>query len=146
MGKIYTLRLDKDALESYTKEYFKVYPKRRKAPLDKPFVPSLNKYLVMNKDARNNLKERWEEFVYHSCQEQGLLNLGLNKCEVVITYVFGDKRKSDLDNRVPKMLCDGCTRANVWIDDNRFVIPKFTFIADYEARNPHMIIEIKELD
>ena len=99
MGKIYTLRLDKDALESYTKEYFKVYPKRRKAPLDKPFVPSLNKYLVMNKDARNNLKERWEEFVYHSCESQELLNLGLTKCEVVITYVFGDKRKSDLDNR-----------------------------------------------
>lgn len=99
MSEVYLLRLDNQALENYTKEYFKVYPKRRKAPLDKPFVPSLNKYLIMHKDARNALKERWEEFVYHSCREQGLLNLGLTKCEVEITYVFGDKRKSDLDNR-----------------------------------------------
>ena len=99
MSQIYRLVLDKQALESYTKEYFKVYPKRRKKPLDAPFVPSLNKYLIMNKDARNNLKERWEEFVYHSCEQQGLLNLGLTKCQVRITYVFGDKRKSDLDNR-----------------------------------------------
>ena len=53
----------------------------------------------MNKDARNELKERWEEFVYHTLDRQGLLNLQLEKCKVSITYVFGDKRKSDLDNR-----------------------------------------------
>ena len=146
MGKKYVIRLDKEALDDYIKEYFKVYPRRKKIPIDKPIVPSLNQYLVMSPEARGNLKERWEEFVYHTLNRQGLLNLNLQKCKVSITYVFGDKRRSDLDNRVPKMIFDGMTFAKFWKDDNRFVIPELHFYADYEARNPHMIIEVEELD
>ena len=99
MSQTYIIKLDKEALDEYTKAYFIAYPRRRKIPIDKPIVPSLNKYIVMNKDARNELKLRWEEFVYHTLDRQGLLNLQLEKCKVSITYVFGDKRKSDLDNR-----------------------------------------------
>ena len=45
--------------------------------------------------------------------------------------------------RVPKMVFDGLTRAGFWEDDNRFVIPELHFYSDYEARNPHMIIEVE---
>ena len=99
MGKIYTLVLDRKSLDEYTEAYFKEYPRRRKVPIKDPFVPSLNKYLVMNKDQRNQLKERFEEWVYYSAKNQGLLNLNIQKCKVSVTYVFGDMRKSDLDNR-----------------------------------------------
>ena len=146
MSQTYVIKLDKDALDEYTKAYFITYPRRRKIPIDKPIVPSLNKYIVMNKDARNELKERWEEFVYHTLDRQGLLNLQLEKCKVSITYVFPDKRRSDLDNRVPKMVFDGLTYAGFWKDDNRFVIPEIHFYSDYEARNPHMIIEVETLE
>ena len=99
MTKKYIIRLDKKALDEYTRAYFEAYPRRKKIPITQPIVPSLNKYLVMSPEARNNLKERWEEFVYHTVRCQGLLDLKLKKCKVSITYVFGDKRKSDLDNR-----------------------------------------------
>ena len=143
MSQLYIIRLDKEALDEYTRAYFIEYPRRKKIPIDKPIVPSLNKYLAMSKEARNYLKERWEEFVYHTVNQQGLLNLGLDKCVVSVTYVFGDKRKSDLDNRIPKMIFDGLTRAGFWIDDNRFVIDEIHFYAKYEKKNPHMIIEIE---
>ena len=98
-GTIYTLRLDQDALDDYLTLYFKEYPRRRKKPIDKPFVPSLNKYLVMNKDARNELKQHWQDFVYVAAKRQGLLGLKIDYCKVTLTYVFGDLRKSDVDNR-----------------------------------------------
>lgn len=146
MSQKYIIRLDRAALDEYTRAYFIEYPRRKKIPIDKPIVPSLNQYLVMSPEARGNLKERWEEFVYHTINCQGLLNLGLEKCKVSITYVFGDKRRSDLDNRVPKMIFDGLTRAGFWKDDNRFVVPEIHFYSDYEARNPHMIIEVETLE
>lgn len=99
MQRSFVIRLDKEALDEYIKAYFKVYPRRKKVPIDKAIVPSLNRYLALSPEARSNLKERWEEFVYHTIDCQGLLNLKLKKCKVSITYVFGDKRKSDLDNR-----------------------------------------------
>ena len=99
MSQTYIIKLDKEALDEYTKAYFIAYPRRRKIPIDKPIVPSLNRFIVLEKNARAELKLRWEEFVYHTLDRQGLLNLQLEKCKVSITYVFGDRRKSDLDNR-----------------------------------------------
>ena len=47
---------------------------------------------------------------------------------------------------MPKMIFDGLTRAGFWKDDNRFVVPEIHFYSDYEARNPHMIIEVETLE
>ena len=44
------------------------------------------------------------------------------------------------------MIFDGITFANIWADDNRFVIPELHFYSAYEKRNPHMIVTIEELD
>ena len=145
-GRRFQLVLDQQALDAYTKEYFKVYPKRRKAPISEPIVPSLNKYQLLHKDARNELKERWEEFVYHTAQEAGLLNLGLTHCELVVHVVFPNKRRNDLSNRLIKMPEDGLTRAGMIIDDNRFVIPKITHCAHYEKNKPAMIFELIEIE
>lgn len=98
-GRRIQLVLDQDALASYTTEYFRVYPRRRKPPLKEPIVPSLNKYLALGNNARNELKERWSEFLWHTAETQGVLHLGLTHCEVVVHVFFGDNRKSDLDNR-----------------------------------------------
>ena len=141
----YTLRLDREMLDLYLDLYFKEYPRRRKKPIEEPFVPSLNKYLVMNKDARNELKQHWQDFVYVAAKEQGLLNLQLKRCRVKITYVFGNLRRNDIDNRCPKMVFDGLTFCQTWIDDNRFVIPELHFYAKYEKGNQHMIVEIEAL-
>ena len=98
-GTIYTLRLDQDALDDYLTLYFKEYPNRRKIPITEPFPPSLNRYLTMSPQARNTLKQHWQDFVYVAAKRQGLLNLNLEYCSVTLTYVFGDLRKSDVDNR-----------------------------------------------
>lgn len=145
-GRKVTIVLDQQALDSYTKEYFRVYPRRRKVPIKEAIVPSLNKYQVLTKDARNELKERWEEFVYHTAQESGLLNTGFEHCELVVHVFFGDKRRSDLDNRVVKMPMDGAVRAGVIKDDNRFVIPKITHCAHYRKKEPGMVFEFFEIE
>lgn len=145
-GRQVCLVLDRQALDSYTKEYFRVYPRRRKIPIKEPIVPSLNKYQVLNKDARNELKERWEEFVYHTVEQQGLLNLNFNHCEVIVHVIFGDKRRSDLDNRILKCPMDGLVRAGVIKDDNRFCIPKITHYAHYQKGEPAMIFELIEIE
>ena len=145
-GRKVTIVLDQQALENYTKEYFRVYPRRRKIPIKEPIIPSLNKVLMMGKEERNNLKERWEEFVYHTIEQQGLLNLQLTHCEVNITIVFGNKRRNDLDNRHSKAIFDAFTRSGLIVDDNRFVIPKITLYAAYEKNNPHMVFELIEIE
>ena len=145
-GRKVEIVLDRAALDSYTKEYFRVYPRRRKVPISEPIIPSLNKVLVMGKEQRNNFRERWEEFVYHTIEQQGLLNLKLSHVEVVITVVFGNKRRNDLDNRHSKPIFDSFTRAGLIQDDNRFVIPKITLYSKYEKNNPHMIFELFEIE
>lgn len=98
-GTIFTLRIDREMLDKYTELYFKEYPRRRKIPIAEPFVMSLNKYLVLHKDARNEYKQNWCDLIYVAAKEQGLLGLNIERCRVKVTYVFGDKRRSDLDNR-----------------------------------------------
>lgn len=94
------VKIDQTALDLYLTKYFECYPRRRKKPITKPFVPSLNKYLVMNKDARNELKQHWEDFMWTIVKTNGWDTLQLDKCHVEVWYVFGDKRRSDLDNRI----------------------------------------------
>ena len=145
-GRRVQLVLDQQALDSYTKEYFRVYPRRRKVPIKEPIVPSLNKYQVLNKDARNELKERWEEFVYHTAEEAGLLHTGFEHCILEVHVFFGDKRRSDLDNRILKCPMDGIVRAGLIKDDNRFVLPQITHYAHYRKGEPGMIFELIEIE
>lgn len=46
----------------------------------------------------------------------------------------------------PKVIFDGMTHANIWVDDNRFCIPEITFIAAYEKGNPHIVVELEVLE
>ena len=96
----YEVVIDQEALEIYLKKYFECYPRRRKKPIEKPFVPSLNKYLIMNKDARNELKQHWEDFMWTIIHQNGWGTLHLKQVHVEVWYCFGDKRRSDIDNRI----------------------------------------------
>ena len=132
LSSYYEVKVDQEALDHYLMKYFECYPRRRKKPLEKPFPISLNKWLVMNKDQRNELKQHYEDLMWTIVHRNGWETLNLDKCHVEVWYVFGDKRRSDLDNRILKAFYDGLTRAGFLKDDNRFVIPSTDYRSVYE--------------
>ena len=109
-----------------------------------PFIPpTINKYI-----GRANIWEyQKDKKKIHEAIRLAAIGkrYDIEKCKMIITYYFKDKRRHDPSN-YDKMLLDGLVEANIIVDDNYKVITEFTTKGDYDKNNPRTIIEIEVLE
>lgn len=109
-----------------------------------PFIPpTINKYI-----GRSNIFEyQNDKKKVHNAIRLVTVgkNYNINKCKMIITYYFKDKRRRDTMN-YDKMLMDGLVEANIITDDNYNVITEFTTKGGYDKDNPRTEVVIERLD
>ena len=142
------LSITEDIVKDYEENiYFVKYPKRKKKPIEKPFPPSLNKFIIWKRPQQNSTKQIWKEFMQYIAFDYG--NLEIDNCEVHFHFIFGDKRRRDLDNYLStsaKLIIDGLTQAdgnNMIIDDSYNIIKKLSASAEYKKNHNETIITIR---
>jgi len=112
------LIIDDYVLDKYNKYYFRLYPNRRKPPIEKPIHPSINKWMIMKRPIMNALKQTWKDFIVWYIEDQGLTDKGIDKCSMTFTSYFRTRVRKDCDNTVPKFILDGLSESGFIIDDD----------------------------
>lgn len=145
MDKTIKLVIDNQVLSDYEKHYFSVHTRASKKPIDAPYHPSINTWMIMKRPMMNALKQKWKDFVIWFINDQGYTNLHIEKCEMKFTTYFSTNRRHDCDNTVPKFLLDGLAESGFIIDDDSKHLTKITLECDIDKENPRTEIEIKIL-
>ena len=127
----------------YEKYYFKVHPKARKKPIERPHHPSINQWMIMKRPMMNALKQRWKEFMIWFIEYNGYTNLHIEECEMIFTSYFKTKIRHDTDNTVPKFILDGLAESGFIIDDDSKHLTSLTLKCEYDKENPRTEIQIK---
>lgn len=142
--QIYTIVSNEETLEEYLKEYFKKYPRRTKRPIDRPTIPSINTWFILERPQMNDLKQRWKDYTIWLSEKQGLAGLKIESCKITIKMFMPTKRRADTDNYTPKFVFDGLTECGVIIDDSYFYVNPLVIELGYDKNNEHMEIVIEE--
>lgn len=117
-----TIIINKKVMQEYEKDYFKLYPKRRKFPkyFTNPIPMSLNKYLILNRMTQNDVKQKYKHFAIWLADYYKINSLSLDKATFIYDFYFDNKHRHDIDNYTltQKLLGDGFVEACVLKDDN----------------------------
>ena len=135
MGRI-KIVIDKEIIDKYYDWYFVEYPRRKKRAIENPIPPSLNDWMIMPRFKMNAQKQAWKEFGSWIVKHHGLENKRIEKCNIVIEYFFGDKRRRDSDNFTPKNLFDSFTVSGLLIDDDFNHVESLTIKGNYSKDHP----------
>jgi Holliday junction resolvase RusA-like endonuclease len=136
------LVIDNDILQKYNSYYFKLYPKRKKQPIETPTHPSINKWMIMKRPQMNDLKQKYKDFIIWFVEDNGLTNKKIEKCEMTFVSYFKTKIRKDVDNTVPKFILDGMSEAGLIIDDDSLHLESLTLKCGYDKDNPRTEIYI----
>ena len=142
----FKLVLDKEVLDKYNKYYFKKYPKRHTIPIERPIHPSINVWMILQRQAMNNLKQTWKDFCKWWINDLGYQDCMLDKFEMTFITYMPTKRRSDPDNMSPKFIMDGFTESGFIVDDDGTHLKALTLKTDYDKDNPRTEIYVKTLD
>jgi hypothetical protein len=137
--------IDKKIVDEYCEYYFKKYPKRKVAPIDKPFPVSLNRFTAMKRMMQNALKQKYKEFSVWLASYYSIANLNIDKAVMTFTFYFPDHRRRDFDNLClsPKFYNDGWVDAKVFVDDSGdHIMLRFNEF-EYDKLNPRLEIDVK---
>lgn len=140
------LILDEALLDEYAKYYFKQHPKARKKPIEKPWHPSINEWMVMPRPQMNALKQKWKDFGVWWINKLGYRNLMLDSFEMIVTVFFNTRRRHDPDNYTIKFLADSFTAAGFIVDDDGSHLLSLTLKTDVDKGHPRTEILIRILD
>lgn len=140
------LILDNSVLEKYNTYYFKLHPKAKKIPIEKPQHPSINQWCILPRIQMNALKQKWKDFGCWWIRDLGLQDLMLDDFEMVFTTYFNTKRRHDVDNLSPKFLLDAFTESGFIVDDDEKHLHSLTLKTGYDKENPRTEIFIKILN
>lgn len=138
--------IDQDVLLKYEKYYFRLHPKAKKKPIDNPYHPSINQWMIMKRPMMNALKQRWKDFIVWFINNQGYSNLHINKCEMIFTTYYKTNLRHDTDNSVPKFILDGFSESGFINDDDRTHLIKLTLQCAVDKDNPRTEIIVKILE
>ena len=130
----FTLVIDKDTLDRYNEYYFTKYPRRKKPPLTRPVHESLNVWAIMTSMARNNLKQKWKEFVVWWIGSMQLSSI--EECDIRFNSVMPTKRRADPDNMVPKFILDGIVESGLLSDDDSLHLRNLILCCSYDKGQP----------
>lgn len=142
MAKKIELVIDNQVLSEYEKHYFKLHPKAYKKPIEQPYHPSVNKWMIMKRPMMNALKQKWKDFIIWFIENQGYTNLHIEKCEMKFTIYYSTNRRHDIDNGVPKFILDGLSESGFIVDDDSRHLTTLTLQCGYDKENPRTEIEV----
>jgi len=137
------LIIDNGVLEEYEKHYFTLHPKAKKKPIENPWHPSINKWMIMKRPMMNALKQRVKAFMVWFIEYSGYANKEIKECEMVFTTYYKTRSRHDLDNSVPKFYLDGMVACGFISDDDSEHIKSLTLKCGYDKDNPRTEIEVK---
>ena len=137
------LEITNETIALYEKYYFKNHPRASKKPIDNPYHPSINTWMIMKRPMMNALKQKWKDFIIWFVDSQGYSNLHIDKCEMVINTYYKTNRRHDIDNGVPKFILDGFSESGFIVDDDSKHITSLTMHCYVDKDNPRTQIEIQ---
>lgn len=138
----YKIIIDMDTINLYNKYYFDLHPKAKKAPISKPYHPSINTWCILPRLQMNSLKQKWKEFGCWWIKEIGYSNMLLDVFDMEFLIFFDTKRRHDVDNQVPKFILDSFTASKFIIDDDENHLRSLTIKTGYDKNNPRTEIKI----
>lgn len=136
------LILDNSVLDEYYKYYFSKHPKARNKPIDHPYHPSINTWMILPRIQMNALKQKWKEFMIWWIGSLGYTGMGIDQFEIEYKVYMPTKRRIDPDNTVPKFIHDGFVEAGFFIDDDGSHMKSLTLKTGYDKKNPRTEITI----
>ena len=136
------LILDNDVLDSYNKYYFSQHPRATKKPIEHPYHPSINQWMILPRMQMNALKQKWKDFMCWWIKSEKLTNLRLENFDILFTIYFSTKSRHDVDNQVPKFILDGFSESGFIVDDDEKHLRSLTLKTGYDKENPRTEIEI----
>ena len=139
------LVINNDVLSEYEKYYFLTRPKARKKPIDFPYHPSINKWMLLKRPMMNALKQRHKDFMVWFVKYCGYEHLNIQECEMIFTVFFKTKARHDVDNTVPKFFLDGLVEGGLIADDDSDHLKSLTLKCDYDKDNPRTEINITNI-
>ena len=140
------LVIDNNTLSEYEKYYFKIHPRASKKPIENPYHPTINQWMIMKRPMMNALKQRWKDFIIWFIDNQGYSNLHINKCEMIFTTYYKTNRRHDIDNSAPKFILDGFSESGFINDDDITHLVRLTLQCAVDKENPRTEIIIKILE
>ena len=142
MSKELKLVINNDVLDRYSEYYFKKHPRARKRPIEQPYHPSTNQWMIMKRPMMNALKQKWKDFIIWFINDLGYASMGIFDCEIEVTTYRKINRKFDLDNSTIKFIQDGFVESGFLIDDNYTILKKLTLMGGIDKDNPRTEIKV----
>jgi len=136
------LTFDETAIERYAEHYFKVHPKAKKKPIEHPYHPSINQWMIMKRPAMNAMKQKWKDFMVWLVEDQGYSNLRIERCDVEVMTYYYTNRRHDPDNSVPKFVLDGICDSGMLVDDDSKHIERLILRCGVDPANPRTEIKL----
>lgn len=134
--------IDNNTINQYGKYYFSIHPKAKKNPIENPYHPTLNQWMIMKRPMMNALKQKWKDFILWFISNQGYSNLRIKKCEMKFITYYKTNRRHDIDNSSPKFILDGLSESGFIIDDDSEHIISLTMECHVDKDNPRTEIEV----
>lgn len=117
-----------------------------KKPIENPYHPTINQWMIMKRPMMNALKQKWKDFICWFIDNQGYSNLHIEKCEMEFITYYKTNRRHDIDNGTPKFLLDGFSESGFIVDDDSKHITKLTMECYVDKENPRTEITVNILD
>lgn len=140
------LVLDRKVLDKYNAYYFCIHKKAKKAPIEKPWHPSINIWCVIPRIQMNALKQKWKDFIVWWINDIGCNGMNIQEYEIEFNIYHPTKRRADPDNFSPKFIMDGFTECNFLVDDDREHCKRLTIVCNVDKSDPRTEIIIKYND
>lgn len=139
------LVIDNDVLQKYEKYYFKIHTRAKKRPIENPYHPSINQWMIMKRPMMNSLKQKWKDLIMWFIEHSGYQNLNIVECKMKFTTYFKTKIRHDVDNCVPKFILDGLAESSFIFDDDSKHLKSLTLECGYDKENPRTEIIVYDI-
>ena len=142
MSECIEIIIDSEVVSEYTKHYFALHPRAKNPPIASPTHPSINQWMILQRQAMNTLKQKWKDFSVWVIQKNGLSNMRIEHCRIEFSTFYGRNTRHDVDNYVPKFIMDGFVEAGFLVDDDDKHVGAITLMCSYDKNDPRTVIRI----
>ncbi len=137
-----SLIINNNTLFEYEKYYFKLHPRARKKPIENPYHPLMNQWMIMKRPMMNALKQKWKDFIKWFIENQGYTNLHIEKCEMTFITYYKTNRRHDVDAACPKFILDGFAESGFIVDDDSKHVTSLLLKCYVDKENPRTEVEV----
>mgnify|MGYP003299360615 CR=1 FL=1 len=136
------LIIDNNTLSEYEKYYFEQHPRASKKPIENPYHPLMNQWMIMKRPMMNTLKQKWKNFICWLIESQGYSNLHIDRCEMKFITYYKTNRRHDVDAACPKFILDGFAESGFIVDDDSKHVVSLMLQCFVDKDNPRTEIEV----